>query len=357
MKKALLIFLVAAFFGAFFWVVFGFSIPGVIFVENQANVDIGGHAKTKDVEQGVKETANEGDDLIKINAVGDIMLDRGIEYIINKEGGGDYKFPFLKIADYLKNADVVLGNLESQISDKGVNIGTVNSFRAKPEAINGLKYAGFTILSVANNHVLDYDLPAFEDSLKRLKDNGIEYIGGGYNKEEAFGLKKIEVRGTKIGFLAYCAIGSNWWTAEDNRSGIAFISKKDIPVIKEAIKKAKEQVDVLIVSIHLGTEYSTVPDDSQVLFDQSFAEAGADLVIGHHPHVAQFIEYFSPQWIAYSLGNFVFDQGFSTNTMKGLVLEINIKGKKIQNVAPKEIKMNKNFQPELTNQDPEAYLK
>lgn len=357
MKRILLIFLIVAFFSAFFWIVFGFSIPNVIVVENQASVNISDYIKTKDAEKEIRNTANEEDNLIKINAVGDIMLDRGVEYAINKEGSGDYKFPFLKIADYLKNADIIFGNLESQISDKGVKIGTINSFRVKPEAIEGLKYAGFTILSVANNHAFDYDIPAFEDSLKRLKDSGIEYVGGGYNKEEAFGLKEIEVKGTKIGFLAYCAIGSNWWTAENNRSGIAFITKRDLSEIESAIKEAKKQVDVLIVSVHLGTEYSITPDDSQVLFDQSFAEAGADLVIGHHPHVAQFVEYFSPQWIAYSLGNFVFDQGFSTNTMKGLILEIDIKDKKIQNVVPKEIKMNKNFQPELTNQDPDTYLK
>jgi len=99
---------------------------------------------------------------IKIILVGDIMLNRGVKFMIEKEGGPtrggypDFRFPFLKIADYLKEADIVFGNLEGIVSDKGIKVGSIYSFRADPKAIEGLSFAGFNVLSLANNHALDY---------------------------------------------------------------------------------------------------------------------------------------------------------------------------------------------------------
>jgi len=285
---------------------------------------------------------------VLIYAVGDIMLDRGVKYMIYKYGNGDYKFSFENIAGYFKTADIVFGNLESQISDKGNKIGTINSFRVEPKAIEGLKYAGFSILSIANNHSFDYNTAALEDSFNRLKEASIEYVGGGFNKEEAFRLKIIEKSGIKIGFLAYCSVGAKGWVATDNNTGIAFISEGDMEKIMKDISKAKEQVDVLIVSSHAGEEYQTEQNESQTAMYQAFIDAGADIILGHHPHVIQPVEEYAKGWIAYSLGNFVFDQGFSDETMKGLLLEISIEDKKVKNVLEKEIKMNSHFQPELS---------
>lgn len=87
--------------------------------------------------------------------LGDIMLDRGVEYMVRKEGKADFRWPFLKIADYLKEADILFGNLESPISDNGHKVGSIYSFRADPEAMDGLIYAGFDVVSLANNHIFD----------------------------------------------------------------------------------------------------------------------------------------------------------------------------------------------------------
>lgn len=286
---------------------------------------------------------------VVIFAVGDIMLDRGVKYMVYKYGNGDYNFPFANIADYLVSADILFGNLESQISDKGNKIGTVNSFRAEPKAMEGLKYAGFDVVSVANNHSFDYNTAALEDSFKRLKNTNIEYVGGGFNKAEAFGLKIIEKNDVKIGFLAYCSVGAKGWAATDGNTGMAFLSDDNIEKIREDIKKAKEQVDILIVSSHSGEEYQTEENEYQSELYQSFIESGADIVLGHHPHVVQPVKSYLNGYIAYSLGNFVFDQGFSENTMKGELLQITIEDKKIKDVSSKEIKMNKQFQPEIVD--------
>ncbi|PIS35520.1 MAG: hypothetical protein COT36_01965 [Parcubacteria group bacterium CG08_land_8_20_14_0_20_38_56] len=291
-------------------------------------------------------------------AVGDIMLDRGVKHKIEKEGEGDYRFPFLKIADDLKKADLVIGNLEGPISDKGEKVGSIYSFRADPKAIEGLKYAGFDILSLANNHMFDYQRIALEDTFKRLKGAGIEYVGGGLDEEEAYLPLIKEIKGTKIGFLAYTNLGSKRWKATDGNSGIAWISEKDLGSIKKDIERAKQKVDpvrnqasngvdVLIISLHSGEEYLSTPTPFQISFARFAIDAGADLVIGHHPHVVQKVERYKDGWIAYSLGNFVFDQSFSEKTMEGLLLEVIIEDNQIKKLKPKEIKISESFQPYL----------
>jgi len=291
------------------------------------------------------------DSSITIFAVGDIMLDRGVEYKIQKEGKGDYRFPFLKIADELKKADILFGNLEGPISDKGKKVGSIYSFRSDPKAIEGLKYAGFDIFSLANNHMFDYQRVAFEDTMRILEENGIDYVGAGSSKEKAFSLKITEIKKTKIGFLAYTNLGPEAWRATKGSSGIAWMSEKDIEKIKEDIGKAKQKTDVLIVSFHSGEEYATNTAPSQTFFARAFVDAGADLVVGHHSHVIQEIERYKDGWIAYSLGNFIFDQGFSEETMEGLLLEVIIEDNKIKELNPKEVKISKFFQPYLEKED------
>lgn len=284
---------------------------------------------------------------VSVYAVGDIMMDRGVEYMIDRYGNKDYKFSFEKIAGYVSKSDILFGNLEGQISDKGNKIGTVNSFRVEPEAIEGLKLAGFDILSVANNHSFDYNVAALTDSFKRLKDAGIEYVGGGMDKKEAFQLKIIEKNGARIGFLGYCSVGAKGWMATDASPGIAFMNENEIEEMKQQISKAKEQVDILMVSNHFGDEYQTTENKAQEKMYSAFIDAGADVVLGHHPHVMQPVVQYKNGWIAYSLGNFLFDMAFSKETMEGMLLEIQIEGKKIKRVSAKEIKMNSHYQPEV----------
>jgi poly-gamma-glutamate synthesis protein (capsule biosynthesis protein) len=117
--------------------------------------------------------------------------------------------------------------------------------------------------------------------------------------------------------------------------------------MEKEVKEAKSQADLVIVSFHYGEEYYSEPTDFQISISRTAIDAGADLVIGHHPHVVQKIEKYKSGYIAYSLGNFIFDQGFSEKTMEGPLLKVIIKGDKIKEVIPIEIKINKFFQPEL----------
>jgi poly-gamma-glutamate synthesis protein (capsule biosynthesis protein) len=284
---------------------------------------------------------------ITIILVGDIMLNRGVKYKIEREGNGDFKFPFLKIANELKEADILFGNLEGPISDKGKRVGSIYSFRNDPKTIEGLNFAGFDILSLANNHAFDYTREALEDTFLRLKNAGIDYVGAGLNENEAFSPIIKEIQGTKIGFLAYTNLGPESWRATEKNSGIAWINENDIEKIKKDIEKVKEKIDILIVSLHSGEEYQKEPTQFQKKFSKMAIDAGADIVVSHHPHVVQPSERYNAGYIFYSLGNFIFDQSFSKETMEGEMIKILIEDKKIKEIFPFKLKINKNFQPEI----------
>lgn len=289
---------------------------------------------------------------------GDIMLDRGVEYMINKEGDGNFKFPFLKIADELNDADIVFGNLEGPISDKGTKVGSIYSFRADPKAIESLTFSGFNILSVANNHAFDYGRDALEDTFLRLKNAEIDYVGGGLNATEAGAPIVKEINGSagspqvKIAFLAYTNLCPESWKATEENSGINCVSETDLENVKKEVANAKAESDILIVSLHAGEEYTQIITDFQKKFAQACVDSGADIVAGHHPHVVQKNEGYSSTsseqvgYIFYSLGNFVFDQSFSTSTMQGQIVKVIIENKKIKEIFPIDIQINNKFQPE-----------
>ncbi len=278
---------------------------------------------------------------------GDIMLNRGVRHMVENYGN-DYTFPFLKIKDVLQDADILFGNLESVISNKGTRIGSIYSFRADPRAMEGLSYAGFDIVSLANNHAFDYNREAFEDTLNRLNDNQILYTGAGFNKEEAHSPSIIKLNDTKIGFLGYTEFLYPYAFANENLSGITELTEENM---KNDIQKAKNDVDILVVTFHYGDEYQKKPNEYQKNISRKAIDYGADIIIGHHPHVTQPVEKYKGKYIAYSLGNFIFDQYFSEETMRGFMLKVEVKEKEIIGAKKIHYKLNDYYQPELVKID------
>ena len=227
-----------------------FTIAALFFINDAAHQTAEIYINLPQTAALIDSTERKKDPIV-LMFVGDIMLDRGVEYVIKKQGQEDFEWPFLKIADYLNKADILFGNLESLVSDKGIKVGSVYSFRADPKAIEGLACAGFDVLSVANNHIFDYSREAMEDSFKRLEMAGIDYIGGGFSEKEAHSPVIKEVKGIKIAYLAYTNIGSEYWVAKESQSGIAWLDN----AIADDIKTAKEKADLVVVSMHFGEEY------------------------------------------------------------------------------------------------------
>lgn len=273
--------------------------------------------------------------------VGDIMMDRGIRAIVEKHGG-DYSYPFAGIHESIAGADIAFGNLEGPISDKGSNRGSIYSFRMDPKAASAIAGAGFDIVSMANNHMGDWGREAMEDTFSRLHDAGVQYVGAGDTLSAALEPTIIERNGMKIGFLAFSDVGPVWMAASDMQSGIALARKE---LVTDAVLHARSKTDILIVSFHFGEEYTTHSNTRQQDLARAAIDAGAKLVVGHHPHVAEEIEKYHGGVIAYSLGNFIFDQAFSPDTKKALMLKMVFDGTSIDQMTEVPIEFNTLFQP------------
>ncbi len=272
---------------------------------------------------------------------GDIMLDRGVRNSVNKNFNGDYSALFEKLA-LLKKSDIVFANLEGTASDKGSDGGSIYSFRMDPSVIPALKGAGIDIVSVANNHVGDWGRTAYTDTLARLTENEILYTGGG-TLEEAESPKVIEKYGMKIGYLGFSDVGPNWMKVTEANSGLLLASN---PRFDEIVANAAKQVDYLVVSFHFGDEYKTTHNKRQEYLAHKAVDAGAKIVIGHHPHVIEDTEVYKNSFIAYSLGNFIFDQKFSEATMQGMLLELKLHRDGSITTKKNIVKLNKVFQPD-----------
>ncbi len=256
-----------------------------------------------------------------IRLAGDIMLDRGVKYSVNKNFGGDYTRLFTNLTSY-KDADIFFANLEGPASNQGKNLRNLYSFRMDPKVLPELADVGLDIVSFANNHVGDWDKDAFTDTLTQLDTAGISYTGAGIQKEKAQEPTIIERKGLKIGFLGFSDVGPSWLSNMDTEGGHG-INILNTDTFDELVKNASGKVDVLVVSIHGGNEYSTVTE-RQKEFAHRAIDNGAKIVAGHHPHVVQPLEVYKGGLIAYSLGNFIFDQAFSKEVSRGLTLEVTL---------------------------------
>lgn len=285
------------------------------------------------------------DDETTLAFVGDIMLDRGVKFSVMKNFDGDYGALF-KNAGLLKDADISFANIEGPISDNGADQGTIYSFRMSPNVVPALKDAGFDVASSANNHAGDWGRIAYEDTLENLSSAGILPTGGGSSYEDAKAPKIIEKNGIKIGFIGFSDVGPNWLAAGAPPAGGAGILLASDPNFDEIVRNAAVEVDDLVVSFHWGEEYKTDHTARQEELAHRAIDNGAKIIVGHHPHTIEDTETYKDGFIAYSLGNFIFDQAFSKDTMQGLVLTITLKGKNIANVDKKMVTLNQMFQPE-----------
>ena len=264
-------------------------------------------------------------------AMGDIYLNRD-----------DPKTGFNKITSLLGKADLVFGNLETPLTTRDTaSLGRLVPIKTPPAMVEGIKEAGIDIVSLANNHTTDYGPDGLLDTLAILDDKRIQQVGGGRNFKEAHRFKTIEKNGITFGFLAYeCTIWSFGADAREQTPGVAkinvspllaspHIDEEDVLSMEEDVKKARAKSDVVIVSFHWGVDLSgTVAPHQKKLAYQSI-EAGADMVLGHHPHRLQGIEVYRGSLICYSLGNIVFDTVFFF-PQTTMIVEALISNKKIE---------------------------
>jgi poly-gamma-glutamate capsule biosynthesis protein CapA/YwtB (metallophosphatase superfamily) len=238
---------------------------------------------------------------VTLVAVGDICLAKGVEQRMREKGSG---YPFAAMKSILKQADVVFGNLECCLATTGKAVPKKYNFRGHPENAGALKDAGFTVVSLANNHSLDFGKDALAETLAHVRSTGVMSVGAGMTIQSAHGLRIVTVRGLRIGFLAYLGLFPPVVPLTANSPAVAMA---EVESVRRDVRAARAKVDVLIVSMHAGKEYTFTHSARQAEIAHTAIDAGADMVIGHHPHVVQDCETYRGKPIYYSLGNFVFD--------------------------------------------------
>lgn len=239
---------------------------------------------------------------VSILHFGDIMLDRNVkkqidthgeDYLLEKLAGNEGRF--------FRGMDIVAANLEGPFADYRRETTKEIAFHFDPKLIPMLKRYNFSLFTLANNHSTDMSRKGFEESKKHLEDAGIDFYGEEYSLDEDAFLVK-EVGGVRIAFIG----------ANDTHTPI------DADKITALIQQGKKEARHVIVNMHWGQEYQLVSHPRQQFLAHAFIDAGADVIIGHHPHVVQEIEVYKNKPIFYSLGNFIFDQYFSKETQEGL---------------------------------------
>ena len=224
--------------------------------------------------------------MIDVKAVGDIWLQ-------TKDRNG----PFSSVSSVLDGADILFGNLETVLSASGTPKQKSHVLSIPEENICWLVDKKFSVMNIANNHILDLGEEGFANTIHALKSSSIKYIGGNLNSEPTSTV--IEVNGFKIGFLGH-TIGR--FPVPKSLK----LNKYDKKTILKEIHKLRERCDYVFLSLHWGTEYAEYPSPKQITDAHEFIDAGVSVILGHHPHVIQGIEEYHGGIIAYSLGNFQF---------------------------------------------------
>lgn len=241
----------------------------------------------------------------------------------------DPKWPFLKIADEFRAADLAFVNLESPFAETGPYFEERMVFRANPLMIDGLKHAGIDVVSTSNNHSRDAGPQGISFTLEHLSKNGIAAAG------TVLSGAVLERKGVKFGFLAYTYDQRNGNYLDDD-ARVAMLNPKTIASDVQAMRK---HADVVIVSMHAGWEYWTKPNGHQTQFARAAIDAGAAVVVGHHPHVVQPAERYKDGVIFYSLGNLVFDQKYKPGVKEGAVGEVIFSGAKVESYRVRDIEI------------------
>lgn len=265
--------------------------------------------------------------VVELTIAGDIMLGRGVA----PDPEAVDPAPSLRpLQRRLARADITVGNLESTLSDQGVPRQGDDSFAADPAVLGRLADAGFDVLSLANNHTGDYGEGALRQTLREFQGSPIQSVGAGTDARRAWRPVIVERAGVRFGFVAFNAIGETP-IAGPGQPGAASVrmqprtgplNQADLRRLTRTVDALTDRVDVVIVLPHWGDQYTEEPVPAQRRVGRTILRAGADLVVGGHPHWVQGVEVHRGRLVVHSLGNFIFDMDFSQQTQEGVLLDL-----------------------------------
>ncbi|RCX21752.1 poly-gamma-glutamate synthesis protein (capsule biosynthesis protein) [Fontibacillus phaseoli] len=264
-------------------------------------------------EDPVQET--DSADRLLIHFAGDTIFSSKVAEKLEKEG---YDYPYRYVKDLFQNDDLSIVNLETPITDGGTAAENKTFvFKSSPKALPELAKAGIDAVNLANNHTLDQGIEGLLDTIQHLKKSKLRYVGAGKNGTDAYAPLYIERKGIKIALCGFTrVIPESHWTAGKNPGVAAAYDPKQA---LKSIQNARKNADLVLVMVHWGKERATKLEKHQTELAHAFIDAGADLVVGGHPHVLQGLEEYKGKWIAYSTGNFIFTKSKDPKTWETAV--------------------------------------
>lgn len=276
--------------------------------ENQIEENRTEGDQTEETLSGAAETGQQAEtpdqEQITMMFTGDVLFANSFSACY--EGGGIDAVVAPELRQQMENVDILMVNEEFPFSTRGTQMEDKQyTFRADPSYVSALNELGVDIVSLANNHILDYGKEALSDTFTTLDQAGIRYAGAGESASRAKELQVFEVGGQKIGILAASrVIPVEGWNVDNQTPGV--FTTYDSTALCTEIEKAKETCDYVVVFVHWGVEYEEYPQDYQRSLAKNYIDSGANLVIGGHTHCLEGIEYYKGSMICYSLGNFIF---------------------------------------------------
>jgi poly-gamma-glutamate synthesis protein (capsule biosynthesis protein) len=306
-------------------------------------------ATDRDPSAGTDTAPQEPRSRTTVTFVGDIMLGRGVAAAHRR----DPVAPLRGMRSFLHRADLTVGNLESTLSDAGPPQQGGDSFAADPQVLPGMSRFGFDALSLANNHTGDFGPAALVDTVRAFRGSGVMPFGAGRDLQEAARPLVLERHGVRFGFLGFNAIGETPRAAPHRAGALSVrmpprtgpLNRHDLARVLDEVQRLERRVDVVVVMPHWGTQYTHAVEPAQRLVGRRLVDAGADLVIGGHPHWVQPVERYRGAVIAYSLGNFVFDMDFMTETMEGVALTATFRGDRLRRLRLTPYRLDDRFVP------------
>lgn len=291
--------------------------------------------------------------------VGDLMLGNRVGERMRERG--DFSFPLRFVGDRLAAADLTVGTLESTLSrDGSPRQPSGENFAADPRVLPALRDAGFDILSLGNNHVGDFGPRALVETVRRVRSSGIAHVGAGEDDARARAPVILQRAGIRFGFLAFNARGETPPAGASTPGAVYVAMRPYSPALNEGhlrrvaddVRTLRSRVDVLIVLPHWGAQYTHERNADQARAARALIDAGADLIIGSHPHWVQGVEIHRGRPVVYSLGNFVFDQRIHLpQTRESLALELLFWGRELKRAEFVPARIGADFAPRFLTWD------
>jgi gamma-polyglutamate biosynthesis protein CapA len=251
---------------------------------------------------------------------------------------------FEHVKGLLHGHDIVFGNLETVLSEDGLDPANYHSMHMRGRAADvvRLKEAGFNVLNVANNHILQHGERAFEETIDPLRANGIVPVGVATPDRQNCQPARLNIRGTEVVFLGYAFESDKYYR------GTPLYAQAELPAIMDAIGRVKTHDNVVICSFHWGLEFVSYPSREQIALARGAIDAGCDLIVGHHPHVLNGYECYKGKYVFYSLGNFVFDQLWNDDCTISMAVKLGLSPRQLVFEGAEGIRIGPDYRPAVT---------